>query len=41
MEDRVLATIDADEVIDLADREARDLLTKAGVLGHVIGPPPA
>jgi 5-methylthioadenosine/S-adenosylhomocysteine deaminase len=33
MEDRVVATIDGDEVSDLVGREARDLLSKAGVLG--------
>ena len=34
MEDGVVATIDSDEVRELVGREARDLLTKAGVL-HV------
>jgi 5-methylthioadenosine/S-adenosylhomocysteine deaminase len=32
MEDRVVSTIDRDEVSDLVGREARDLLTKAGIL---------
>lgn len=37
MEDGVVTTLDADEIKDLVDREARDLLRKAGVLDQVIG----
>ncbi|MBI4260413.1 MAG: amidohydrolase [Actinobacteria bacterium] len=37
MEDRVVETIEFDEIEELVDREARDLLAKAGVLDSVIG----
>ncbi|CAN5644715.1 hypothetical protein BH10ACT3_BH10ACT3_02280 [soil metagenome] len=37
MEDRVLQTLDVAEVGDLADREARDLLTRAGVFDRRFG----
>ena len=37
MEDRRLLTLDLDEVVDLADREARHLLASAGVLDRVLG----
>jgi 5-methylthioadenosine/S-adenosylhomocysteine deaminase len=38
MEDRRLLTLDLAEIADLVDREARDLLTKAGVLAYVLSP---
>lgn len=37
MEDRVVRTLDPVEIEELVDREARDLLSKAGVLDRVIG----